>query len=177
MKSALQWKQQFFLCKWYENVSIQSKRLRNKTISIVFWKYFFAHVLTCQCTLRAYIVTCHNALHGDMLMCEHALYAYVLTCQRALYAYILTCQYALHADMLKCQLLMFFFPVSVPLLLKLYTFDSLISVFPQGGEFIYNPSLMIICRFKRGNIGGILINYWNMFVASVRVVFSRVQNV
>ena len=97
-----------------------------KPYPLCFGNIFFPHVLTCQCTLRAYIVTCHNALHGDMLMCEHALYAYVLTCQRALYAYILTCQYALHADMLKCQLLMFFFPVSVPLLLKLYTFDSLV---------------------------------------------------
>ena len=36
----MQCSQQIFVCKWYKNPSIKSKELQNKTISIIFGKYF-----------------------------------------------------------------------------------------------------------------------------------------
>ena len=63
---------------------------------------------------------------------------------------MITCQHALPPQKV---LLISLFSVSLPLLLKLYTlllrFKSLINISAQEREFIYNPSLLIICRLEK----------------------------
>ena len=92
-------------------------------------------VLLCPCTNLLLVLTC--------LMYQHASHAYPLVCQHGLWAHVLMCQHSLSH----------FFSISLSLLLKLYAllvrFKSVINIFPQQIEFIYNPSLLIICRLKK----------------------------
>ena len=119
----------------------------------------------------------------NVLTCQRALHAYVPTCLAFLRAHVPTCFACSRANVLVLTSLL---SVSLPLLLKLHRllirFKSLITVFPQQREFIYQPSLLIMCRLKGGNIREMLINYWGMLVSQKLlhqsgVVFRRVKNV
>ena len=140
-------------------------------------------MLTCPACLRANvscILTCPHAKVPCVLTCQRSLSAYVLTCQHALrdkVPCVLTCLACSRANMpcmLTCSranvlVLMPLLSVLLPLLLKLYTLlvriKSLITVFPQQREFIHKPSLLIICRLKKGNIGKMFINYWDVLLS------------
>ena len=94
---------------------------------------------------------------GSLLNCMLLRANNVLTYQRAMCAYVpranMPCALA-HVLVCFCaHVLMLLFSVSLPLLLKLYPllvrFKRLITVFPQYREFIYKPSLLIICRLEK----------------------------
>ena len=127
--------------------------------------------LTCSCANMPCMLTCSRANVLCMVTFLRAHVPFVLTYQCALHTYMLTCHVpcmlmcscasaclCIHVlCMLSCSrtnmlVLMPLFSVSLPLLLKFYTLlvrlTSFITAFPQQCEFIYKPSLLILCRLE-----------------------------
>ena len=119
-----------------------------------------AYVITCQSALRAYVVTCQRAYVPTFLACLRAY------CLRALRPYVFTCQRVFRAYVFMCQRVSFgatifsFTAVSAEVVhtvskVQLFNYSriqlvkSSIIVFPQYREFIYKPSLLIICRLDK----------------------------
>ena len=77
----------------------------------------------------------------NVLACQSVLRAYVLSCQRALHAYVLTCLRALRAYVLTCKS----------------------AILIDVNSFIIQISYLYL-GLKRGNIGEMHVNYWNLYV-------------
>ena len=77
----------------------------------------------------------------NVLACQSVLRAYVLSCQRALHAYVLTCLRALRAYVLTCKS----------------------AILIDVNSFIIQICYLYL-GLKRGNIGEMHVNYWNLSV-------------
>ena len=109
------------------------------------------NVIACQCALRAYLLMCQCALHAYVPTCLACLRDHMPTCLVCLHGNVLTWQNALCAYVLVCK----------------YAILNNINLY-----------IIQICELylllKRGNIGEMLVNYWDLLVwisTSMSVVF------
>lgn len=114
---------------------------------LVYLSNHVPYMLTCQ--PRSFVCLCTH-----MSSCLARLSAHVPTCLESLaslglHDHVITCQHA-------CLLSESLSSVSLPLVSKLYILfvmlNNLINGFLQWGEFIYNPSLLlIICKLRKSD--------------------------